>query len=188
MLAAMFVFPLFAITVRPVQLQVHENGNELTVAAPGFHFLTGKALARLHDGLSVPFDAQLSLLTAASHSSAVQRSFDRFVVSYDLWEEKFSVTRLREPRTSASHLSAAAAETWCLENLRLPLAGIEDSGAVRLRLDLRSAETKDAGPLAAGPGINLASLIEIFSRPARSQQQVWTVESAPFRLLDFKRS
>ncbi len=191
-LAALFVCPLFSITVAPVQLSVHGSANELTVSAPNFHFLTGKALDRLHDGLSVPFDAQLSLVPAlmksAPQTSALQRAFDRFVVSYDLWEEKFSVTSLREPRTSASHLTAAAAEAWCLENLRLPLAGVNSAGDLRLRLELRSAETKETNPLLADAGISLTGLIEVFSRPPRSQQQKWMIESAPFRLLDLKKS
>lgn len=185
--------PVFAITVPPLELQVHGNADELSVTAPGFHFLTGKALDRLHDGLAVPFDAQLSLVRAiipsSPQSSSLQRAFDRFVISYDLWEEKFSVTRLREPRTSASHLSASAAEAWCIESLRLPLSGVNSAGDLRLRLELRSAETKDANPLLANGGISLTGLIEIFSRPPRSQQQKWPVlESAPFRLPDSRKS
>jgi len=187
-LSALFVSPVFAITVAPVELQVHGNPDELTVSSPRFHFLTGKALDRLHDGLSVPFDAQLSLVQATAQASPLQRAFNRFVVSYDLWEEKFSVTSLRDPRTSASHLTASAAEMWCMESLRLPLAGVNSTANLRLRLELRSAETKDSNPLLADAGISLTGLIEIFSRPPRSQQQKWTLESAPFHLLDFKKS
>ena len=43
-LSALFVSPVFAITVAPVELQVHGNPDELTVSSPRFHFLTGKAL------------------------------------------------------------------------------------------------------------------------------------------------
>ena len=54
----------------------------------------------------------------------LRRGFERFVVSYDLWEEKFSATRMRTARTSASHLSAEAAEAWCLDHLSVPAGGL----------------------------------------------------------------
>jgi hypothetical protein len=41
-------------------------------------------------------------------------------------------------------------------------------------------ESKELLP--AGSGINLATLIDIFSRPSRPQQDRWSVESAPFAL------
>jgi hypothetical protein len=41
--------------------------------------------------------------------------------------------------------------------------------------------------LAAGSGINLATLIEIFSRPSRPEQDHWSVESAPFQLVSLKQ-
>jgi hypothetical protein len=41
-------------------------------------------------------------------------------------------------------------------------------------------------PLAETSGINLATLIEIFSRPSRPQQDRWSAESAPFQLADLK--
>ena len=54
----------------------------------------------------------------------------------------------------------------------------------QLRLEIRSAASKE--PLAAASGINLATLIEIFSRPSRPQQDRWSLESAPFQLADLK--
>lgn len=184
---ALAVSPLFAITPAPAQLDIRANADEISVTAPRFHFLTGKALGRLRDGVSVPFAAQLSLLSS-SQASPIQRAVDRFVVSYDLWEEKFAVTRLREPRMSVSHLTAEAAEQWCIERMHLPMIGIRPAGDLRIRLELRSEETKDTNPLLADSGVNLAGLIDLFSRPPRREQEKWIVESAPFRLPDFRKS
>ena len=95
---------------------LRRTGDHIRVVAPRLHFLTGKSLQRLHDGAIVPFDFQLSI-AAGAKSNVVERTFERFTVSYDVWEEKFSVVRPRDFRKSASNLSANAAESWCLENL-----------------------------------------------------------------------
>ena len=74
------------------------SAGEIRVTAPSLHFLTGKSLSRLHDGAAVPFDFQL-IITAGSKNNVVARSLERFTVSYDVWEEKFSVVRVRDFRT-----------------------------------------------------------------------------------------
>jgi hypothetical protein len=35
------------------------------------------------------------------------------------------------------------------------------------------------GPLFTDPGVNLSSLIELFSRPASKNQASWTLETGP---------
>lgn len=177
---------LFALSISPATLAVHLAPDGLAVSAPRLHFLSGKQLDRLHDGVAVAFDAQLSLL-APSNRTQIQRAIDRFVVSYDLWEEKFAVTSLRPPRHSASHLSAAAAEAWCLDSMRLTSSGLDPSQPFVVSLDLRAEESQESNPLLGQPGISIAGLIEIFSRPARTQQQKWQLESLPFRLQDLRR-
>ncbi len=87
-----------------------------TSARPTLHFLTGKSLSRLHDGAAVPFDFQL-IIAAGSKNNVVARSLERFTVSYDVWEEKFSVVRVRDFRRSGMRLSASSAEAWCLDNI-----------------------------------------------------------------------
>lgn len=161
----------------------HRVAGDIHVAAPSLHFLTGKSLAHLHDGAAVPFDFQL-VITAGSKDNVVARSLERFTVSYDVWEEKFSVVRVRDFRRSSMRLSAASAESWCLDNIVIPASRLPSGQQLWARLEIRSAETKE--PLAATSGINLATLIEIFSRPSRPQQDHWAVESAPFLLADLR--
>ena len=141
-------------------------------------------MSRLHDGAAVPFDFQLTIVAAGSKNNVVARALERFTISYDVWEEKFSVVRERDFRRSSMRLSAASAESWCLDNVVIPASALPAGQQLAARLEIRSAESKE--PLAASSGINLATLIEIFSRPSRPQQDRWSVESAPFQLADLK--
>ena len=178
--------PLLALSIAATSLAVRWDQDRLAVSAPQLHFLTGKALNRLRDGASVGFDAQLSLL-AMAEAAPLRRDVDRFVVSYDLWEEKFAVTRLGAPRSSASHLSAEGVETWCIDSMRLWPGGVDPGQTVRMRLELRADDSRELSLMPTEPGISLSGLIEIFSRPARMQQQKWLVESNPFRIRDFRK-
>lgn len=162
------------------------SGDHLRVIAPRLHFLTGKSLQRLHDGAIVPFDFQLSI-AAGAKSNVVERTFERFTVSYDVWEEKFSVVRPRDFRKSASNLSANAAESWCLENLLARASTLWGNRELWARLEVRSAEPKEPSSFPyADPGISITTLIGIFSRPPRPAQDHWAFESAAFRLADLK--
>ena len=130
-----------------------------------------------------------------------RRAADRFVVSYDLWEEKFSVTQLQIPQTfgqaptarkTASHLSALAAETWCLTQMPMEITGLGETEKLWARLEVRAQNGRDSGAIfgrsnLGESGISLASLIEIFSRPAQPQQSHWTVDAGPLTLADVKR-
>lgn len=171
------------------ELLVHWQDDQLRVSAPRVHFLSGIALERLHDGAAVPFDVQLSL-TMESKTRVVSRSLERFIVSYDLWEEKFSVRKPRPLLRSVSHLSASAAEAWCMENVSVSTNGIDPDQPLWVRLDVRTGDLKDPPPMFGAPddgGISLASLIEIFSRPARRLQPNWMVEAGPMHLSEIKR-
>src|ERR1700674_3045664 len=84
--------PLFSVRAAE-SLEVKYDGDNLHVSAPGLHFLIGKPLERLKDGASVAYIAQLTLLSD-DHVTEFKRRQGRFVVSYALWEEKFSVSQL----------------------------------------------------------------------------------------------
>jgi len=185
LLTALVAYDLFALGVSTPELAVRSSADELHVSAPRLHFLTGKSLQRLHDGAAVPFDFQLSL-AAGTHNNVVAQALERFIVSYDVWEEKFSVVRLRDFRKSGSHLSANAAEAWCLDNIFASKANLPANQQLWARLEIRSAEQKELAAISQDSGISLTALIEVFSRPTRPQQEHWALESAPFRLADLK--
>ncbi|MDQ6760584.1 MAG: hypothetical protein M3Z32_12075 [Acidobacteriota bacterium] len=175
---------LLALSASGEDLIPRYNGGVLQVAAPHLHFIAGRQLQRLRNGASIPFDFQLTL-SAESKGNALNRALERFVVSYDLWEEKFSVVRQRDRRTSSIRLTAAQAESWCLGNLSLPAPGLNLDRSLWVKLEVRTAETRDQ-PGPAGDGINLSTLIEIFSRPARGPVDHWAFETGPFRLSELK--
>lgn len=187
-LAASLAAPVLKGLTAPL-LKLRLEGGDLRVAAPRLKFLTGKPLERLQDGASVAFLAQFSL-AAGSNGIAMRRAVDRFVISYDLWEEKFSITRTgqnRNDRRSVSHLTMAAAEAWCLSNLALNAQGLAPDRQFWVRLELRAEDPRDQAAVVGEPGINLTRLIEVFSNPARAQQARWEAEEGPVRLADLPR-
>jgi len=182
---ALLCFELFALSVSSEDLFARRAADQLHILAPRLHFLAGKTLQRLHDGLSVPFDFHLTI-AAGSRNNVVAHSFGRFTVSYDVWEEKFRVVRLGNLRKSG-YLSVNGAESWCIENIFVPVNAVPAGKDLWARLEVRSAEPKEQSSLLADAGISIATLIELFSRQPRPQQDHWTLESAPFHLADLKQ-
>jgi len=181
----------FAAAMWAEELILNWRDNHLEFSAPRVHFLTGKPLDRLRNAEPVPFDLQITLWSG-NRSHIFQRIAQEFVVSYDLWEEKFSVTKLQTPRKTASHLAAPAAEAWCLEQMPMDLNGLAGSETFWARLEIRARDEKDGAPLfprgsISDSGISLASLIEIFSRPPQAQQSHWSIEAGPLTLDELKR-
>jgi hypothetical protein len=184
-LLCLLCFELFALTVSSSDVFVrHDAPGEIRVTAPHLHFLVGKSLERLQDGAQVPFDFQLSV-SAGARSAVVARAVERFTVSYDVWQQKFSVVRLRDFRKSPL-LSSAAAEAWCIENILVPAGAVPADKDLWAHLEIRSVEQHDQPSAWSNSGISVTTLIELFSRPARPQQDRWSLETAPFRLADLQ--
>ena len=180
----------FAMWAEELILSTEES--RLEFAAPRLHFLVGKPLERLRNAGEVPFDFKITL-SSGVRSHVFRENAARFVVSYDLWEEKFSVTKLAIPRRTARHLADAAAEAWCLREMSMDIAGLSPTEPLWARLEIRAGDSKDGGlPFGRGnitdSGISLTSLIEIFSRPAAVTQPHYTVETGPVTLDDLRHS
>ena len=173
-------------TLLAQNLEVRSSSDQIMVAAPKLHFLTGKPLERLRNGNAVAFDFYLAVL-AESKQSILRRNFDRFVISYDIWEEKFSISRMRSARSSASRLTADAAEAWCLDNIAVASSGLPQDRPVWVRLDIRAQDARDQKPLSEDEGISLSSLIELFSRPGKQEPNQWRLEAGPMRLRDIQK-
>jgi hypothetical protein len=173
------------------EMAVHWRNDEIHVTAPKLHFLSGSALDRLKNGNTVPFDFQLSLISDRAGSQF--RSAERFLVSYDLWEEKYSVSRQRgtvsaRENLTVSHLSANAAESWCIDHIALRTPTLSAGETFRVRLEVRGSEPRQEPGLVSETGVSLTRLIEVFSHPARPEQQRWAVESGPMKLDDLRRT
>jgi hypothetical protein len=159
----------------------------MRVGGPQLHFLTSGALDRLHNGATVTYELQLSVRTEQT-GHALSRVLQRFTFSYDLWEEKFSVTRLDSPARSASNLSASRAEGWCLNNLSLPLADLPGERQFWVALEYETVEPRDSSGSDNAALATLSGLIDIFSRRPKDDQHIHGIdEVGPFRLADLKR-
>ena len=168
-------------------LAVSFDGDNLRVAAPDLHFLTGKALERLKDAATVTFLSQLTLFSDAQ-GTVFKRSAERLVVSYDLWEEKFSVTIPGGSKRRLPNVSAAEAESWCLENLAISALGLERSRPFWLRFELRTADRRELASVVGDSGVSLTGLIDLFSRKPGPGEPSWTRSFGPFRLQDLPRT
>jgi hypothetical protein len=175
------------LTLLAQDLTLRASADQIMVAAPKFHFLTGKPLESLRNGNAIAFDFHLAVL-GDGKQSILRRSFDRFVISYDIWEEKFSISRMRTVRSAASRLSADAAEAWCLDNIAVSSSGLARDKPVWIRLDIRAQENRNAKPLGDEEGISLSSLIEIFSRTGKQEPNQWRLEAGPIRLADVEKA
>jgi len=182
-LGAAVALAVFAhLSAQSTILQVERDGDRLRLAAPGLHFLTGAPLQRLHDGRSVTYAFAVTL--EVEHGGAGGARLAREVVfSYDLWEERFSVAHLDEPKASASHLTSAAAEAWCLELLKLPVraAPADKTFVVKFECWLRDEGTQ---PADAASATTITGLIDMFSRKAREAPPRWEAVSRKMRLAD----
>jgi hypothetical protein len=172
-------------SVSSEDLFVRRTLENIQVLAPRVHFLTGKTLERLHDGAVIPFDFQFTV-AAGSKGNVVARAFERFTVSYDVWQQRFSVVRLRDFRKSSLSLTANAAEAWCVNNIALAASALPDGKELWARLEIRSVDQRQLPAAMPDPGISITTLIEIFSRPTRPQQDRWSLESAAFRLAELR--
>ena len=162
-------------------LVVRLDGDYLHFNAPQLRLVNSTMLERLHDGASVAFLGQVSL-SLDGNLTVADRSVARFALSYDIWEEKFSVTRIQQTRRVASHLSLDSAQSWIVENLTLSAGSIPREGPFWLRFEIRVEDPNDALGVVGESGINLTKLVEIFSRPPRTTQPRWSFDAGPLRM------
>jgi hypothetical protein len=165
-------------------LRVERHGDQLRLSAPGFHFLEGTPLERLLNGASVTYVLSVTV-TPQQDGTAPVRVERRVVVSYDVWEERFSVVQRDAPGRSASHLTAAMAEAWCLDNMRVPIPRTGPEKTFVLKLEC-SIPGEEAPQDEAASGLTLAGLVDLLSRRPRAAPPRWEASSGPLRLADLK--
>jgi hypothetical protein len=178
---------IFTAATRAQEVSVRASGDQLQIAAPALRFISGRAFDTMRNGAAVAYDVQISVL-GDNRQTVLRRSFERFVISYDLWEERFSVTRMRSTRAAVSHLTAQQAEAWCLERVSLPIAGLPSDKQLWVRLDIHGRTGREAQPLEED-GLSIGALIELFSRPGKGPGVMqWRAESGPFTIAALRRT
>jgi hypothetical protein len=177
---------LVALTVSSDDLFTRRSLNDLHVVAPRLHFLTGKTLQRLHDGATAPFDFQLTI-SKGTKNNVIARAVERFVVSYDVWQEKFAVVRMSDFRKLGMNASSNAAELLCVDNIFVPAFKLPAGEDLWARLEIRTVDQKNQSSPVSDAGISIISLVELFSRPPRPEQDRWTLETAAFHIDNLKQ-
>lgn len=176
--------PLFRVRAA-ASFSVTYDGDNLYPVAPGFHFLTPKIVARLRDSADTQaFIAQLTIF-GGRNGLPLRQAHNRLVVSYSIWEDTFKVA-IPGVR-SQEGLSAAQAETWCLENLAISAQGLDPTQPFRMRFELRSVPRADLNKVLGDMGISIVSMIDIFSRKAGAGVDSWTLQTDWLRLIDLPR-
>lgn len=166
-------------------LAVERQDDHLVVSAPELHFLAGKPLEQLHDGASVTYVLALTFTAEPGHAP-ILRMQRRFIVSFDLWEEQFSVVEADPPGSSASHLSARKTEAWCLENMAVPLRALPAEKTFVIKLECWKAENGEESRAESGSPLTLARLIDALSRKGHPPPAHWEALSRPLRLADLQ--
>jgi hypothetical protein len=164
-------------------LTVRAAGDMLQVRGTGLRLIDGAVAEHLKDGRSVRVDFEMTILDK-SQGAAVTQGRQSFVLSYDLWEQRYAVTRAGAPARSISHLAARDAESWCLENMALPLTALGRFARdlpFWIRVDFR---VQDQPPAAsdAESVFTLRTLIDVFSRRRPDEPPARSVEAGPFRI------
>lgn len=183
------IVSLTALVLAPVlgadALSVHQRGNDIYVSTTRLNLIEGPIQARLKNASTVAFDFHLALWSG-NRSNLRRRSFERFIVSYDLWEEKYKVTGLRKPSVSAAGLTAEAVGPWCLQHIRLANLDFQQDRELWVRLDVRAVDPKQDANTFDSEGVSLINLIERISRPARGEARRWAFESGSVRVADLR--
>ena len=180
--------PLFSVQAAEA-LDVKYDGDNLHLSAPTLHFLIGKPLERLKDGASVAYMAQVTIFHD-DHVTVLRRRRGAFVVSFALWEEKFSVTQLGTaavPARSVEGLSAPAAEAWCLDSLAVNTLGLEPNTPFWLRFELGTADQKEMANMMEQPVVSFRKIVEFFSQKPKAGEPRWEPIERRLRLSDLPR-
>ena len=187
-LLAGLAIPLFRARAEE-RLEVSFDGDNIHVAAPGLHFLSGKPLERLKDAATVVFVSQLTIFSDDWKTPLRRPAPERLIFSYDLWERTFAVTLRGAVKRDVAHLTAQQAEAWCLENLAVSALGLPMDRPFWLRFELRTASQKELSAVMGDSGISLTTaLVEIFSRKPGANDPSWVLGAGPLRLADLPRT
>jgi hypothetical protein len=183
-LVALALLSGLAIRLSAQAVTVTRVGDAVTVHAPGIGFMKGETLVRLKDGRSVRVDLDLAVLPRPAEAATAQAR-QTFVLSYDLWEERFAVTQVGPPSRSIAYLTSAGAEAWCLEQLTVPVSALGRLGRdlpFWVRLGYRVLDADSAPPADGSGDFTLRGMIDALSRRRKAEAASHSIEAGPFRL------
>jgi len=164
-------------------LTVRASGEMLQMRGSGLRLIESAVAEHLKDGRSVRVDFEMTILDKAQ-GAAVTQNRQSFVLSFDLWEQRYAVTRTGAMPRSISHLTARDAEAWCVENLSIPLTALGRFSRdlpFWVRVEFRVQDQPPPPDDTQSP-FALRTLIEVFSRRGSEEALDRTFTAGPFRI------
>ena len=186
-------WPVLRASGQPCRQRQRRAGDALQIKAPSFTFIKGDALDRLKQGRPVRFDLSLAVVSRPG-GPVVTQSRQSFNLSYDLWEERFAVTRIGPPPPgSARQVShsltsdgkgcrslVSREHAVVCQRARPGSDGIDLSG---YDSTIRSSRRTPRRAPEEDP-LTLRGLIDMLSRRRKAAEQEDSLEAGPFRLPD----
>lgn len=146
-------------------------------------FIDGPALARLKDARTVRVALELSI-AATQNAPPIAGAEGVFELSYDLWEERFAATLVGAAPRSASHLTPAGSEAWCLDQLAIPEAslGAQLRGTLFAQVTYIASDQDEFDSRQRDDSLSLRGLIDRLSRRGRDSEWRGSLRSGPIHL------
>jgi hypothetical protein len=161
-----------ALAIITEDLILEHRNNRLEFSAPRTDFFAGQPSARLRNALEVPFLIKTTLWSG-NKTHVFSSAVDQFVVSFDIFEETYSVVKVQAPRKSKAHLTAKEAQKWCINEMSLDTTGLSGTEPLWARLEILPQDPPRDGSLlgdsVSGSGISLGALVEFFGRSPGSK-------------------
>lgn len=183
MLLAALLYPAFG---EGQSLKPYVEGDQLHLRGSNMKLLSSEAKQQLRNGATVTYAFRVSVMGARNGDARGSFTY-HCVFSFDLWEEKYKVSRREPGYRSAANLTQAAAEQLCLESLLVSVSILPTDRPFWITLvyemeDRRSSDNPESSTSIPG------KLVDIFSRRTKDSLPIDIVESGPFRLTDLRKA
>jgi hypothetical protein len=179
MTAALLAAPLWA-----QSWTVQVAGDALHLRGSGLRLIDGVVADHLKEGRAVGVEVTLVVLEKPGGATITQTR-QAFNLSFDLWEQRYAVSRAGTPPRSISHLTARDAEGWVLENASVTVAALGRAGRdlpFWIRLTYRVQDRVTAANPEDDSPFTLQTLIDVLSRRRPDAATGRSFELGPFRL------
>ena len=190
-IAASFRLLVLALALTASTLELHAQsltaravGDMLHLRASGLGLIEARVADHLRDGRAVRVDFAVAVLEKTG-GRLIAQATQSFNLSFDIWEQRYAVTKLGATPRSVSHLTARDAESWCVDNVTVPLSAMGRIGRDMpfwVRLEYRVPDPMPVANADDDSTFTLGRLINVLSRRRQDQDAARAIEGGPFRL------
>ena len=160
------------------------DGELLHWSGANLRFLSSDAMQQLHDGATVSYAFRVNV--SASRNGTVMSSISyHCVFSYDIWEEKYKVSRTEPGVRAVSHLSEQSAQEQCLDSLTIPVASLGTDSPFWIGIEYNMEDRKATSSEEARS--ILGTFVEVFSQKKGKPLAAGTLQGGPFRIAELRK-